>query len=206
MTETLPPTANEIDYLVLGRQVIRHEAQALTDLADSLGPEFTKTVQMILACQGRVIFTGIGKPGHIARKLAATFASTGTPAFFIHPAEAAHGDLGMFTAQDLVIAFSHSGSTAELIYILPIIQSIGAQMIAVTSRPDSPLAKAAVLTLLTGVTDEAGPLGLAPTTSATAMLALGDALGLAAAAGRGFTRDQFFRFHPGGALGALGKT
>jgi arabinose-5-phosphate isomerase len=199
-----PPA--QIDFLAIGRQAILHEAQALTNLAESLDPTFSAAVEMILACRGRVIFTGIGKPGHIARKLAATFASTGTPAFFVHPAEAVHGDLGMFTANDLVLAFSHSGGTDEIIRILPVIKSIGGQIIAVTSKPASPLAQAAALTLLTGVTEEAGPLGLAPTTSAAAMLALGDALALAVAAGRGFSRADFFRFHPGGALGALGKT
>ncbi|NMC35124.1 MAG: SIS domain-containing protein [Veillonellaceae bacterium] len=192
----------EIDKIVsVGRTVIEEEAQSLLHLAQSLGPEFQKAVELIVKNKGRLILVGMGKAGHIARKLAATFASTGTPAFFVHPAEAAHGDLGMITRTDLVIILSHSGSSEEVINILPVIHEIGAKVIAITGKPDSPLAKNAKLTLITGVTREADPRGQAPTSSAVAMLALGDALAIAVSEIRGFTREDFKRFHPGGALG-----
>jgi arabinose-5-phosphate isomerase len=187
--------------LGVGRAVIQAEAQCLLQLAQSLGPEFQQAVEMILANKGRLILVGMGKAGHIARKLAATFASTGTPAFFVHPAEAAHGDLGMITGTDLLIILSHSGSSDEVVNILPVIHEIGATIIAITAKPDSPLAKGAILTLLTGVTHEADPRGQAPTSSAVAMLALGDGLAIATSEMRGFSREDFKRFHPGGALG-----
>lgn len=184
-----------------GRLVIQAEAEALQNLTGMLGVEFENAVQMILECPGRVIFLGIGKAGHIAEKLAATFASTGTPAFFVHPAEAAHGDLGMITANDLVITLSHSGASDEVVNLLPIIKKFGVKLIAITSRGDSPIASAADLTLLTFVDREADPRGQAPTSSAVAMLALGDAIAISTSVARGFTREDFLRFHPGGALG-----
>jgi arabinose-5-phosphate isomerase len=187
--------------LITGKQVIQAEAQCLLDLAQSLGPEFEQVVNTILKAKGRIILVGMGKAGHIASKLAATFASTGTPSFFVHPAEAAHGDLGMITKNDLVIVLSHSGSSDEIVNILPAIRQIGASIIAVTAVKDSPLAKQADVVLLTGVTHEADPRGQAPTSSAVAMLALGDALAISVSMQRGFTREDFKRFHPGGALG-----
>lgn len=200
MTELNP----QLDYQEIARQVILHEAHSLTLLAEQIGPSFDQAVALILACHARVVFSGMGKCGFISAKLAATFASTGTPAFFVHPAEAAHGDLGMITPADVVIVLSQSGVTDELLRVLPAIVEIGAPMIAITSRSDSPLARAARVVLLTGVTEEADPNRLAPTSSTTAMLALGDSLAMAVAQGRGFTRQDFFRFHPGGALGRLG--
>lgn len=183
------------------KQVILSEAFALNNLADMIDDAFMKAVEMILACEGRVIFSGVGKPGHIGRKLAATFASTGTPAFFVHAAEAAHGDLGMITSKDLVFLLSHSGSSDEVVNLLPYIHQIGAKIIAITSQKDSPVAKSADLVLLTGVDKEADPRGQAPTTSSTAMLALGDALGITVSVQRGFTQQDFRNIHPGGALG-----
>lgn len=183
------------------KQVILSEAYALNNLADMIDDAFMKAVEMILSCEGRVIFSGIGKPGHIGSKLAATFASTGTPAFFVHAAEAAHGDLGMITSKDLVFLLSHSGSSDELVNLLPFIHRIGAKIIAITSQKDSPIARSADLVLLTGVDKEADPRGQAPTTSSTAMLALGDALGITVSVQRGFTQQDFRNIHPGGALG-----
>ena len=183
------------------KQVILSEAFALNNLADMIDDAFMKAVEMILACEGRVIFSGVGKPGHIGSKLAATFASTGTPAFFVHAAEAAHGDLGMITSKDLVFLLSHSGSSDEVVNLLPYIHRIGAKIIAITSQKDSPVAKSADLVLLTGVDKEADPRGQAPTTSSTAMLALGDALGITVSVQRGFTQQDFRNLHPGGALG-----
>ncbi|RJQ41112.1 MAG: SIS domain-containing protein [Anaerolineaceae bacterium] len=183
------------------KQVILSEAYALNNLADMIDDAFMKAVEMILSCEGRVIFSGIGKPGHIGSKLAATFASTGTPAFFVHAAEAAHGDLGMITSKDLVFLLSHSGSSDELVNLLPFIHRIGAKIIAITSQKDSPIAKSADLVLLTGVDKEADPRGQAPTTSSAAMLALGDALGITVSVQRGFTQQDFRNLHPGGTLG-----
>ena len=175
---------------------------ALLERLGQLGPTFEACVERILECRGKVIFTGMGKAGHIARKLAATFASTGTPAFFVHPAEALHGDSGMVEARDLVIALSNSGETSELLALLAIVKQVGAPIIALTGRTDSSLAKAAIATLDVGVEREADPHNLAPTSSAVAALAMGDALAMAVMVERGFTREDFARFHPGGALGA----
>ena len=183
--------------------VLTEEARAVENLRQHIGPEFEQAAGMILDCEGRVVVTGIGKAGHIGRKLAATLASTGTHALFVSAAEAAHGDLGMMKRGDIVIALSHSGASDEVVHILPIIRDIGARLIALTSRPASPLAQASEVVLLTGVAHEADPRGLAPTSSAVAMLALGDALALAVSVARGFTREDFLRFHPGGALGRL---
>ena len=184
-------------------QVLKDEAQAVENLCALIGPEFERAAEMLLQCEGRVVVTGIGKAGHIGRKLAATLASTGTHALFVSAAEAAHGDLGMMKHGDVVIALSHSGASDEVVHILPIIKDLGARLIAITSKPESPLAKAAEVVLLTGVAKEADPRGLAPTSSAVAMLALGDALAMAVSVARGFTREDFLRFHPGGALGKL---
>ncbi len=177
------------------------EIQALQALHDRLDQSFVQAVSLLLACQGRVVVTGIGKSGHIARKIAATLASTGTPAFFMHAAEAIHGDLGMLTKQDIVLAISYSGAANELVTILTVAKRMGAQVIAITGHPDSPLAGSADLHLNAHVQQEACPLNLAPTASTTAALVLGDALAVACLEARGFGPDDFARSHPGGALG-----
>lgn len=187
--------------LALARTVLVREAEALTNIAERLGQNFLNAVQCLLNCQGRVVVSGVGKSGHIGRKLAATLASTGTPSFFVHAAEAAHGDLGMITRKDVLIAISNSGTTSELLTIVPVIKREGTPLIAMTSSPDSALAKYADIHLDVGVRQEACPLGLAPTTSTTATLALGDALAVACLQAKGFTADDFARSHPGGALG-----
>jgi len=166
-----------------------------------LDETFAGAVQLVLSCQGRTVVSGMGKSGHVARKLASTLASTGTPAFFVHPAEASHGDLGMITAQDVLIALSNSGESAELLAIVPFIKREGARLIAITGNSSSTLAREADVHLDAGVEEEACPLGLAPTASTTAALALGDALAVALLEARGFDRDDFARSHPGGALG-----
>jgi len=187
----------------VARRVLEEEAQAVANLTARLGPEFERAAELILTCKGRVVVTGIGKSGHIARKLAATLASTGTPAFFMHAAEALHGDSGMVTADDVVMVLSHSGASDEIINLLVVLREIGAPIIAMTSRPDSPLAEASTVVLNLGVTREADPRGLAPTSSTIAMLALGDALAMAVSVARGFTAVDFRRLHPGGTLGRL---
>lgn len=187
--------------LALARRVLRIEAAAVAALADRLGAEFERAVELILARRGRVIVTGIGKSGHIARKLAATLASTGTPAYFVHAAEAAHGDMGMITPEDVVIALSNSGTSEEVLTIVPLVKRQGARLISITGRPESPLAREADVHLEAAVAEEACPLNLAPTASTTAALALGDALAVALLDARGFCADDFARSHPGGALG-----
>jgi arabinose-5-phosphate isomerase len=187
--------------LALARDVLDIEADAVRSLRDHLDDGFVEAIDFILGCRGRVVVSGIGKSGHIARKLAATLASTGTPAFFVHPAEASHGDLGMVTAEDVFIGMSNSGESEELVAILPLIKRLGARMIAMTGRPNSSLAKLADVHLYCGVEKEACPLNLAPTASTTAALALGDALAVAVLEARGFGADDFARSHPGGALG-----
>lgn len=177
------------------------EIDALQALKDRLDHHFVEAVDMLLNCQGRVVVTGIGKSGHIARKIAATLASTGTPAFFMHAAEALHGDLGMITGQDVVIAISYSGKAQELMTVLTVIKRMGAQLIAITGHADSELAKNADLHLDAHVENEACPLNLAPTASTTAALVLGDALAVACLETRGFSQEDFARSHPGGALG-----
>jgi arabinose-5-phosphate isomerase len=185
----------------LAREVLRIEAEAVLRLVDRLGDPFLRSVELILACRGRVVVSGIGKSGHIARKIASTLASTGTPAFFVHPAEANHGDLGMITADDVVIALSNSGEAAELVAILPILKRQGARLVAITGAPESTLARHADAHLNASVEKEACPLGLAPTASTTAALALGDALAIALLQARGFGAEDFARSHPGGKLG-----
>lgn len=187
--------------LELAKTVLRREAQALEFLAQTIDDTFLKAVQLLLHCQGRVVVSGVGKSGHIGCKVAATFASTGTPSFFVHAGEAAHGDLGMITRNDVVLAISNSGTTAELLTIVPTIKREGAKLIAMTSAPDSALARYADIHLDVGVRQEACPLGLAPTTSTTATLALADALAVACLQAKGFSADDFARSHPGGALG-----
>ncbi|MCL2308716.1 MAG: KpsF/GutQ family sugar-phosphate isomerase [Proteobacteria bacterium] len=187
--------------LALARQVLTTEARAIEALAARLDPAFAAAVTCILNCQGRVIVTGMGKSGHIARKIAATLASTGTPSFFVHPSEASHGDLGMITPQDVVLALSNSGETDEVVALIPHLKREGSGLIAMTGNVSSTLARAADVHLDASVESEACPLGLAPTTSTTVALALGDALALALLDARGFSAEDFARSHPGGSLG-----
>ncbi len=186
----------------LGREVLLREAAAVSDLAKTLDNEhFARAVELLIGCRGRVVVSGVGKSGHIGRKIAATLASTGTPAFFVHAAEAAHGDLGMITKDDVVIGISYSGETGELLTIVPTIKREGTPLITITGNPASSLSKNADVNLDVHVTAEACPLNLAPTTSTTATLAMGDALAIAAMHAKGFTKEDFARSHPGGALG-----
>ena len=185
----------------LGRAVIELEAEALSALVPRINDDFARACRLILDSQGRVVVTGMGKSGHIGGKIAATLASTGTPAFFVHPGEAQHGDLGMIQPQDVVIAISNSGETGEILTILPIIKRMGAKLIALTGNPKSSLALQADAHLDAGVAKEACPLNLAPTSSTTAALALGDALAVALLKTRNFTPEDFARSHPGGKLG-----
>ena len=183
------------------QKVLQMEAEAILDLIPRIDAHFDAAVDMILACQGRVVMTGMGKSGIIAHKISATLASTGTPSFYLHPAEGFHGDLGMVTADDVVIAMSNSGETGEVLNILPSLRRIGAKLIAMVGNPDSTLAKNADVVLNVGVKKEACPLGLAPTSSTTAALAFGDALAMALMGKHQFTSKQFAMFHPGGSLG-----
>ena len=183
------------------RNVLKMEAGAILELVPRINGQFTAAVEMILACPGRTVITGMGKSGIIGRKMAATLASTGTPSFYLHPAEGIHGDLGMVTAEDVVIALSNSGETGEILHILPSLRRIGAKVIAMVGNPNSSLGKNADVVLDVGVSKEACPLGLAPTSSTTAALAFGDALAVALLSKRKFTADQFAVFHPGGSLG-----
>lgn len=187
--------------LALGRDVLATEAAAIAALSARLGAPFIAAAHALFDCRGRVVVTGIGKSGHIARKIAATLASTGTPAFFVHAAEASHGDIGMITADDVVLLLSNSGETDELVSLLPHLKRQGARLIALTGSEQSSLAQSADVHLDASVDSEACPLGLAPTASTTAALALGDALALALLDARGFSVEDFARSHPGGALG-----
>ena len=196
--------ANALDaahVLQLARETLSIEAQALQQLQERLGPSFVQAVQAMLAVKGRVVVMGMGKSGHIGRKICATLASTGTPAMFVHPAEASHGDLGMVKSVDLVLAISNSGESAELDAILPTLKRQGITLIAMTGHADSTLARHADIVLDAGVSKEACPLNLAPTASTTAQVALGDALAVALLDARGFKAEDFARSHPGGALG-----
>jgi len=184
-----------------GRRVLATEAAAVAALEHRLGAEFAEACRLLLACEGRVVVTGMGKSGHVGSKIAATLASTGTPSFFLHPAEAVHGDIGMITAPDVVLAISNSGETDELLTILPVIKRLDVPLVALTGRADSTLARYATVTLDVSVPAEACPLNLAPTASTTATLAMGDALAVAVLEARGFTEEDFARSHPGGALG-----
>ena len=194
-----PPSGESA--LALARAVIEIEAQAVAALGERLDGAFLHAVDLLLSCRGRVVVSGIGKSGHIGRKIASTLASTGTPAMFVHAAEAAHGDLGMVTPADVFLAFSNSGSSPELMTIVPILKREGTPLIAVTGSKGSALAQAADVHLDCRVEREACPLNLAPTSSTTAMLALGDALAIACLDARGFGTQDFARSHPGGALG-----
>lgn len=187
--------------LDLAREVLLIEAREVEALAQRLDDSFTRAVALILQCHGRVVVSGMGKSGHIGCKIAATLASTGTPAFFMHPAEASHGDLGMITKDDVMIALSNSGENDELLAILPLLKRMGAKLISLTGNPKSTLAAQADVHLDTHVSQEACPLGLSPTASTTAMLALGDALAVATLEQRGFSEEDFARSHPGGHLG-----
>ncbi len=194
--------ADERDKLRrLGRAVIDTEARALNALAERIGDDFVLACEYLLGCEGRIVVLGMGKSGHIGGKIAATLASTGSPAFFVHPGEASHGDLGMITPKDVVMAFSNSGETEEILTILPLIKRLGVPLIALTGNPPSTLGRAADVHVDVSVAEEACPLGLAPTASTTAALAMGDALAVALLEARGFTADDFARSHPGGRLG-----
>ncbi len=190
------------DFLAAGQRVIRREAEALGILADHLGPSFAQAAEVIMAAQGRVIVSGMGKSGHVARKIAATLASTGTPAHFVHPGEASHGDLGMLTKGDVALVLSNSGETVELADIIAHTRRFGIPLIAVAARGDSTLARQADVTILLPDAPEACETGIVPTTSTTMMLALGDALAVALMEHRAFTPEHFRLFHPGGKLGA----
>jgi len=188
-------------FLALAREVLDIEAEAVRALKQRLGAPFLAAHRMIIETRGRVVVTGMGKSGHIGGKIASTFASTGTPSFFMHPGEASHGDLGMITREDIVLALSNSGESEEILRILPLIKRRGAKVIAITGRPESTLATEADVHLDAGVEKEACPLNLAPTASTTAALALGDALALSLLEARGFGSEDFAMHHPGGTLG-----
>ena len=195
------PTIDKDKVQSLARKVLVIEAQAVTALADRIDDLFSRACQLCIDCRGRIVVTGMGKSGHIGNKIAATLASTGSPAFFVHSGEASHGDLGMITGEDLLLAVSNSGETREIITILPLIKRLGIPMITLTGNPDSTLAKAADINLDVSVAVEACPMNLAPTASTTATLAMGDALAVALLESRGFTEEDFARSHPGGTLG-----
>jgi arabinose-5-phosphate isomerase len=199
-----PPTAPHADateLLASARRTLKIEARAVAALEERLDEGFAAACRLCLACRGRVVVTGMGKSGHIARKIASTLASTGTPAFFLHPAEAGHGDLGMITQADLVIALTSSGETPEIVLLLPHLKRLGVPLIALTGHPESTLGAIATVVLNVGVSDEACPLNLAPTASTTAALAMGDAVAVALLEARGFTKQAFADAHPGGNLG-----
>jgi arabinose-5-phosphate isomerase len=189
------------DLIQSAQRTIRLEVEAVEGLLAHINADFVSACEMILASKGRVVVLGMGKSGHIARKIAATLASTGTPSFFVHPAEASHGDMGMITSADIILALSNSGTTAEIVTLLPLIKRLGIKMISLTGNADSTLSKAAEVNLNAHVVHEACPLNLAPTSSTTAALAMGDALAIALLDARGFTAEDFAFSHPGGALG-----
>lgn len=198
---TVEKLSSDADLIARGRRVIEIETAAIAALRERIGPEFAAAARLMYACHGRVIVTGMGKSGHIGGKIAATLASTGTPAFFVHPGEASHGDLGMLTGNDVVMALSNSGETAEVLTILPLIKRLALPLIALTGKPESTLARRADVHLNVAVAVEACPLDLAPTSSTTATLAMGDALAIALLEAREFTAEDFAMAHPGGALG-----
>lgn len=197
----MPSNIENHDFLAMAREALAIEAQAVSALSERLNDQFSEAANAILNCKGRVILIGVGKSGLIAKKIAATFASTGTPSFFVHATEASHGDLGMITPEDVVIALSNSGNTEELVAVLPAITRRGARIVAMTGKLDSALARQANLVLDCGVEKEACPLNLAPTASTTAALALGDALAVVVLKARGFSEEDFALSHPGGSLG-----
>jgi arabinose-5-phosphate isomerase len=192
---------NDDAFCQMGRSVVETELAAVSALLEKIGPEFASACRLILDCKGRVIVLGMGKSGHIGNKIAATMASTGTPAQFVHAGEASHGDMGMITADDLVLAISNSGETEELVRILPLIKRLGAPLLAMTGNSNSTLAKMADIHLDARAEKEACPLGLAPTASTTAALVMGDALAIALLKAKGFTEEDFALSHPGGSLG-----
>ena len=192
---------SQIGFATSARRTIKMESEAVAALEERIGADFERACELLLQIQGRVIVTGMGKSGHIARKIAATLASTGTPAFFVHPGEASHGDMGMITPQDSVIALSNSGAVAEIVSLLPLLKRMGTRLISMTGNDQSALAKASDVHLNTGVETEACPLDLAPTSSTTTALVMGDALAIALLEARGFTADDFAFSHPGGTLG-----
>jgi len=198
---TQAPSQLKESLIELGRSVISVEAEAIANLSTRIDENFANACQLLIACKGRIVVCGIGKSGHIGTKIAATFASTGSPAFFVHAAEASHGDLGMFKSDDVVLALSYSGSSEEILTLVPGIKRLGIPLISLCGEPASALAKASDVFLSTQVDREACPLGLAPTSSTTAMLAFGDALAIALLGVKGFTEDDFARSHPGGRLG-----
>lgn len=201
LNQPLSPAPSEEKLVARACQVLNIESAAIAALETRIGDAFVAACRLIQNCTGRVVVTGMGKSGHIGDKIAATFASTGTPAFFLHAAEASHGDIGMITHSDVLLALSNSGETPELIAILPVIKRLGIGLIALTGKPQSTLARAADVVLDVGVSREACPLNLAPTASTTATLAMGDALAVALLDARGFTEEDFARSHPGGNLG-----
>lgn len=192
---------NSQDLIESAKRAIQIETQAVARLTDRIDASFVKACEIILACKGRVVVTGMGKSGHIGSKIAATLASTGTPSFFVHPGEASHGDLGMITSQDVVLAISNSGATAEIITIIPLIKRMGAPLISMTGSPNSVLARQADVNLDVSVESEACPLGLAPTSSTTVTLVMGDALAVTLLEAKGFSAEDFAFSHPGGSLG-----
>jgi arabinose-5-phosphate isomerase len=191
----------QTDFKKLGLAVIETELASVTALKERINDNFARACELMLNCEGRIVVTGMGKSGHIAGKIAATLASTGSPAFFVHPGEASHGDLGMITPKDVVIALSNSGNTAEILTIVPIIKRLGVPLISMTGSHGSPLATEATINLDVGVENEACPLGLAPTSSTTVALVMGDAMAVALLEARGFTEEDFALSHPGGSLG-----
>ena len=197
----LPHIQNQIDFQKVALQTLSVEVDALNTLAGQIDERFDRACQIILQCQGRVVVTGMGKSGHIGRKMAATFASTGTPSFFMHPGEAGHGDLGMLVRGDVLIAISNSGKSDEIMMLMPLIKHLQVPLISISADDSGPMPKNADVALTLGDINEACPLGLAPTSSTTATLALGDALAVALLEARGFTADDFARSHPAGALG-----
>ena len=190
-----------MNFSKLGLAVIETEARAVMALAERIDKRFTQACEIILSCQGRIVVTGMGKSGHIANKIASTLSSTGTPAFFMHPGEASHGDLGMITRQDVVLAISYSGATQEMVVLLPLLKRMGVRLIALTGKAESILAISADVNLDVSIEQEACPLGLAPTTSTTVSLVMGDALAIALLQARGFSAEDFALSHPGGTLG-----
>jgi len=194
-------TGDEHDLVALARAVLQTEARAIEQLVPRINADFIKACHLLLACKGRIVVSGMGKSGHIAGKIAATLASTGSPAFFVHPGEASHGDLGMVRDEDVFIGISNSGSSPELLALLPTIKRMAVPLIAFCGKHDSPLAKNAEVTLDISVEKEACPMGLAPTASTTTTLAMGDALAIALLSARGFNKEDFARAHPGGSLG-----
>src|SRR6201994_4674666 len=195
------PDFTDEALIELGRQALTVEIEGLQAQLPRLGADFARACRICLNCRGRIVVTGMGKSGHVGGKIAATLASTGTPAFFVHPGEASHGDVGMVTRDDVLLALSNSGETAEILTILPVIKRLGVPLIAFTGNDDSALAKLATVHLNIGVPAEACPLNLAPTASTTAALAVGDALAVALLKARGFTEEDFARSHPAGNLG-----